>query len=177
MEVDSYNSHPSSTTYDKCGINLLWTYGQDILEFYLKAERKITNPLEFHKINDLSRETMIGWLNKISNVLERNERVFHLAVSIMDYYLIRLQKEVQLQTEQLHIIGVTALFIASKFEDEKHLSITQVIRWITHDKIDRARLLTMEIRMFAALNFNIWIVTAYDIIKLLLANMKTHSLS
>ena len=115
--------------YEKWNSNLVKTYGRDILLNCLFNQKKITNPLKFHLIENHIRRRMINWIQKVTKSFNLNERVFHLAVSIIDNYLINVKNEVQVENFQLHIIAVTALFISSKYEEKVPLGVKTIYRF------------------------------------------------
>ena len=58
---------------------------------------------------------MIDWMIEVLMNFKCADQTFFLAVSLMDRFL-KLNANVQ-EIADLHIMGVTSMFIASKFED------------------------------------------------------------
>ena len=86
----------------------------------------------------------------------------------MDRYF-ATEKE-RLPITKLHIIGVTAMLIATKMEEVYPLKIKTVYEKIVHKKIDRKDLIEMENRMISKLDYKLDSWTFYD-----LALLKLHS--
>jgi hypothetical protein len=72
---------------------------------------------------------MIDWMIQVCDALkESTDATFFLAVSIMDRYFEARQKErVVLEPGELHIIGVTSIFISSKYEDVYSVTLKTII--------------------------------------------------
>lgn len=61
------------------------------------------------------RSRMIDWMIEVIKAYSFSEATFSLSVAIMDNYFAKVNK--RLIMSELHIIGVTSMFIASKFEE------------------------------------------------------------
>ncbi len=128
------------------------------------------NPLDSQKfISKQMRFIIFNWLIENAECFKLRLRTLFLASNIMDRYL---SKNIVLK-EKFQLIGVTALFIASKFEDVRPPSLRQMgfmlDEW--HEKSD---ILTMEAEMFSFLNFDLHVQLVVDIADLMLKviNMK-----
>ena len=63
-----------------------------------------------------------------------DDLTFFLAVSVMDRYFKGCPKT--LQVGDLHVIGVTSMFLASKYEDIYPLKMKTVFEKIGHSKLE-----------------------------------------
>ena len=68
---------------------------------------------------------MIDWMILVLRVMNvSTPKTLFLAISLMDRYFYAKQQEgVILCGDQLHLIGITSMFIASKYEDVYTLRI------------------------------------------------------
>jgi hypothetical protein len=89
--------------------------------------------LSKHEINSRMRAKMVDWLIEISEAYKCKGETLFLAIFIMDEYF--RQCEQSLPLSDLHIIGVTSMFIACKYEEINPLKVKTVVRDITHNKI------------------------------------------
>lgn len=97
-------------------VKLLETYGSNILRKYLKREHALTDLLLGHEIDFRLRRRIITWLQDVCESFKCNERTFYLTVAIMDHYFYLIKGRETIEKKDLHLIGVTALFMASKYE-------------------------------------------------------------
>ena len=58
---------------------------------------------------------MIDWMFEVLNIYNMKEQTFFLSVQIMDRYFALVSHSLELH--ELHIIGITSMFIASKYEE------------------------------------------------------------
>ena len=65
---------------------------------------------------------------------------------------------------ELHCIGVTCLFIASKMQDVKPLVLNIVISKIGHNQISKKNITDMEQLILATLEFKVSPVTVFDML-------------
>jgi hypothetical protein len=73
---------------------------------------------------------MIDWMIEVLTNFKCDDQTFFLAVSMMDRYF-KKKPETQ-EISNLHIIGVTCMFIASKYEDIYPLKMKMVFEKIAH---------------------------------------------
>lgn len=68
----------------------------------------------------------------------------------------------------LHILGVTAMFISSKYEDIYPLKMKMVHEKIAHKKLPIEKIKTLEMDILKAINYRIPAPTSYDFLKVYL---------
>ena len=83
--------------------------------------------------------------------------------------------EESLSPNQLHILGVQSMFIASKMEEVYPLKIKTVYDKIAHRKIAMADLVEMEKKILEALNFSLNSSTFFDLAMLRVAKHLSRS--
>jgi hypothetical protein len=67
-----------------------------------------------HQINERMRAKMVDWLIEVTEAYKCKNETFFLAIFIMDEYFKLCERS--LAASELHIIGVTSMFIACKYE-------------------------------------------------------------
>lgn len=73
---------------------------------------------------------MMDWLVEVTNTFKCRERTYYLAVKLFDDFL--ASHSVSLENKDVHGIGITCLFLASKYEDVYSLSSEVISEKISH---------------------------------------------
>jgi hypothetical protein len=73
------------------------------------------NCLQLHNITPALRARMVDWMIEVLTNFRCDDQTFFLAVSLLDRFL-KGQTSPQ-EIGDLHLMGVTSMFIASKYED------------------------------------------------------------
>lgn len=95
-----------------------------------------------------------------------DDQTFFLSVSLMDRFL--KQKAETREVSDLHIIGVTTMFIASKYEDIYPLKMKMVFEKIAHKKLAIEKIKGLEMDILKAINYRIPSPTSHDFLKVYL---------
>jgi cyclin B len=109
--------------------------------------------------NDLtenSRRILINWIISVHNHFELLPETLYLTINILDRVI--SGKKISLRDFQL--IGVTALLIASKYEEIYAPEIRDFI-YITGKLITKTQILQMENQILSFLNFDLIVVSPY----------------
>jgi hypothetical protein len=109
------------------------------------------------------RARMVDWMIEVLSNFKCDELTFFIAVSIMDRYF-KLTKETK-KVEDLHIIGVTSMFLASKFEDIIPLKMKAVYEKIVHRKIEQGAIRQLELDIMQTIQYKIHAPTVLDFLK------------
>ncbi|CAD8083137.1 unnamed protein product [Paramecium primaurelia] len=111
------------------------------------------------------RAKMINWMIEVlGNYSETtSDATFFRSISIMDYYL---KKTIfQYTDNQLHLIGITSMFIATKIEDIYQIPLQDFVTRICHNEYSISKIKEMEQSILETLNFEITFPTALDFLK------------
>ena len=88
---------------------------------------------------------------------------FFLAISLMDRHFAALAAEgKQLKLSELHVTGISCMFIASKYEDIYPLLLRTVYQKIAHKKISTQEIRDRELMILKALNFKVGAPTPFE---------------
>eukprot|EP00357_Protocruzia_adherens_P022382 CAMPEP_0114978740 /NCGR_PEP_ID=MMETSP0216-20121206/3979_1 /TAXON_ID=223996 /ORGANISM="Protocruzia adherens, Strain Boccale" /LENGTH=378 /DNA_ID=CAMNT_0002339979 /DNA_START=883 /DNA_END=2019 /DNA_ORIENTATION=+ len=137
-------------------------YGSDI-ESYLKKREKIddvSDSLGHHKVSPQLRAKMVDWMIEVLTNFNCEQSTFFLSVQIMDQYLTKTEKA--LQPQDIHLLGVTCMFIASKYEDYYPLKMSIIFEKIGHRKLSRDAIRNMEREVLQTLDYNICCPTVLE---------------
>jgi predicted lipoprotein len=102
---------------------------------------------------------MLDWLVEVTTVYKCRDRTYFLAVQLFDNYLRTTES---LTNKDVHLIGITSLFLASKYEDLSPLSCQLISDKISHNVHSNKDILASHERMLFAFDFNLDVVTYYD---------------
>lgn len=97
---------------------LLSEYVNDIYLYLVKLEKVfpirenfLANQLD---VTPKMRAVLLDWINEVHNQFSLELETYHMAVSMIDRYL---QAFTGTQRRYLQLVGVSALFMASKYEE------------------------------------------------------------
>jgi hypothetical protein len=99
----------------------------------LETRYSITDCLQMHKVTPALRARMTDWMIEVLTNFKCEEQTYFLASSIMDRYFKKKQKSIEIA--DLHLLGVTCMYIASKYEDIYPLKMSMVYEKIGHKKL------------------------------------------
>lgn len=89
-----------------------------------ELEYDTSNCLERHEITPAIRARMVDWVIEVLTNFHCDNQTFFIAVSLMDRYFKNCPEGKKIG--DLHIVGVTSMFVASKFEDISPLRMKTV---------------------------------------------------
>lgn len=110
------------------------------------------NFLDNHKqINHKMRTILIDWINEVHYQFKLEIDTYHMTVSIIDRYL---QLVTDTPKKELQLVGVTAMFIASKYEELFPPDISD-FAYITDDTYKKRQILEMEKQIVKVLGYHL----------------------
>lgn len=98
----------------------------------LESETDLSTFLGHHEIGEDYRAKMIDWMVEVLQAYHMSEQSFFIAVNILDRFFKNMQKS--LPSSELHLTGMVAMFISSKYEDMSPLLMKTVVNKIGHGK-------------------------------------------
>ncbi|XP_055919758.1 G2/mitotic-specific cyclin-B [Eupeodes corollae] len=134
---------------------LVSEYVNEIYAYLFSLEKLM--PVEPEHLKDQKevipkmRSILIDWINEVHHQFHLVPETFHMCVAIIDRYL---QAVKTTSRQHLQMVGVTSLFIASKYEELFPPAIGDFI-YITDDTYTKNQLLDMEMKIMKALDFNL----------------------
>lgn len=129
-------------------VNDIYKYLNDLEETFAIRE----NFLDKHKqINHKMRTILIDWINEVHYQFKLEIDTYHMTVSIIDRYL---QLVTDTPKKELQLVGVTAMFIASKYEELFPPEISD-FAYITDDTYKKKQILEMERQIVRVLDFHL----------------------
>ena len=101
------------------------------------------------------RAILIDWLVDVHLKHKMVPETLYLTVSLIDRYL----EKIQVTRDKLQLVGITALFIAAKYEEIYPPHIRDYVE-VTDNTFSKYEILEMEGKMLLALNFNLTVPSA-----------------
>ena len=148
--------------------SLLLNYGEDCYYFnkYLeKTTFKIPDTLlQNHKITSNVRTKMVDWMVEVLSVFDCMDETFFLSINIMDIFFLKTKKIYH--NEDIHLIGLTSMFISSKFQEIYPLSLKNFVKKIAHNMFTENDIKMMEKEILEDIDLEILVSTSvYDFLK------------
>ncbi|KAK3912349.1 G2/mitotic-specific cyclin-B [Frankliniella fusca] len=131
---------------------LVANYAFEIYEYLLSLEDKFPireNFLEGQQVAPRMRTVLVDWLVDVQLQYHLLQETLYLAVSILDRYL---QAVPTVPKKYLQLVGVAAMFVASKYEEVYMPDISDFV-FITDSAYTKQQLLGMETKIVKALDF------------------------
>lgn len=113
---------------------------------------------------------MVDWMIEVLHTFKCSLNTLFLAIQILDRYFGLASETINL--EGLHLLGVTAMFMASKYEDIKPLNMKTVYNKIGHTKLSEDSIRQMEAKVAKAFNFEIAFPTCWEFFEHIADNAK-----
>ena len=145
-------------------------YGTYFLQSFNIKESNTIVPENFmnnHKISSFIRSKMVDWMLEIFYVFQSNEETFLASIELMDKFFYHYKKR-KLINEDIHLIGITCIFIASKIYDLIPIQLHHIIHDIGNDKFSSKTILNMERRIIKTINFDIFSLNSFELIRFLI---------
>ncbi|KAM7526912.1 hypothetical protein LguiA_016814 [Lonicera macranthoides] len=157
-EVTKQEFQPS--IYDDCNHLEVAEYVDDIYLYYwvMEAQNKsLKNYMEIQtEINPQMRGILINWLIEVHLKFDLMQETLYLMVTLLDQYL----SLVSIKKNEMQLVGLTALLMASKYEDFWHPRVLDLIS-ISAESYTRDQMLGMEKSILRKLKFRLNAPTPY----------------
>jgi len=153
----------SATIHQKLNLN---TIDQFYDSYYESLTENMSIPgicLRNHAVSPFLRSHMINWMIEVFDSFTCDDQTFFLAVSIMDNYYAN-HAGIQ-NPEDIHLTGITCMFIASKLTEEHCLCMEMVYKSIAHEAYSCEEIIHKEQDIVKTLDFEPVKSTVYDFIE------------
>lgn len=144
-EVIDIDEHDTENT------QLVAEYVKDIYGYLATVEKQFrvsANFLDKKIVTSKMRSVLIDWLIQVHLKFHLLQETMYLCVQIIDAYLMA----VDVPKMQLQLVGVTAMFVASKYEEMYVPAIDDFV-YMTDNTYTKAEIRTMEISILKQLDF------------------------
>jgi cyclin B len=108
------------------------------------------------EVKDTSRAFLVEWIIDVHRKFRLMPESLYLTVLIVDRYL----SLVQIKKSQLHILGLTSILVATKYEEIYPPSLQELLG-VSENKFSRRDVINMEHDMLTTLEFAVQAPSAY----------------
>jgi cyclin A len=134
-------------------------YIDEIISTLLKTERKyLVSPDDLLKvqseINYFMRGILVDWMIEVADHFKLAAQTLHLSVNYVDRYL----SAFPIKRDSLQLVGITCIFIASKYEENHHRHVEDFVN--IADRLYR----TEEVISFLLKHVILPLCTSYEVI-------------
>ena len=166
MKIENENNVNNKQTLLEVPINKnpqnVDEYFDDICEELSKYEENyLVNPEYMSKQNDINnrmRAILIDWLIDVHLKYKLVPQTMYIAVNLIDRYL----EKNQTKRSKLQLVGVTAMFIACKYEEIYPPELKDFV-YITDGAYVKSDVLKMENKMLESLGFDVTFPTQWTL--------------
>ena len=158
-EVISFKHHACQESKgEETRVNLLNDeYTNDITEYLTSMEKQDPVHNDYLQgtsgcVKPESRAILIDWLVDVHQAFGLRPETLYLTVGLIDRYL-KVQHD-RVRKNHLQLIGVTALFIAAKYEEVRPVRIADIC-YMTDNSYSKGNVRRMERRLLGSLNFKL----------------------
>ncbi|ERL83566.1 hypothetical protein D910_01755, partial [Dendroctonus ponderosae] len=166
LHLDNKEVPEGVTDYDKENYDDVYQvshYAKDIFHYY--REKELTFPISNYMdtqicITKWMRTLLVDWMVEIQESFELNHETLYLGVKLVDLYLSRIL----VSKETLQLVGATAMFVASKF-DERLPPLIDDFLYLCDGAYTRKEIIKMEISLLRVVDFNLGIPISYRFLR------------
>ncbi|KAI9322824.1 cyclin-like protein [Dichotomocladium elegans] len=130
-------------------------YEEEIFEYLRSVEHETMADPNYasnnqHEITWKLRAVLIDWIVEVHYLFQLLPETLYLAVNIVDRFLSKRP----ISINKLQLVGITSLFIATKFEEVSSPRVAEFV-FMTDDALTEADLIRAERFILQTINFNI----------------------
>ena len=154
--------------YKRESDNLLINEGESSYKYNKFLEENSFNIsedfLSRQKINPIIRTRMVDWMLEVLSVFNCQDETFFLSVNLMDLFLWKTNSVYK--NENMHLIGMVAMFIAAKFQEIFPITLKDLEHKVGHDQFTQIEIKKLEGKMLKDVNIeNLVSTSVYDFCK------------
>ncbi|XP_031641114.1 G2/mitotic-specific cyclin-B [Contarinia nasturtii] len=144
---------------------LVCEYVNDIYAYLFEMEQKYAirkNHLDGQtEVHPRMRTVLLDWISEVHTQYHFTQETFHITVSLIDRYL---QTVKTTSRKNLQLVGVAALFVASKYEELYPPDVNDFV-YITDNTYTKEQILQMEKHILKKLKFEMGAPTAIHFLR------------
>ena len=167
-KINDKNNHEKSKKNEKYYLSreialTIEKYGREMFSTVKENESKFLVPINFmdrHSLTPSARERMVDWMVEVFSVYKCDPGTFELAVHIMDCYISKSQKI--LYDEDIHLIGLTCIYISSKVEDIIPLRMSHIVKSLGHMTFNEKEIMEKEREIIKTIDFDLFTAGTFD---------------
>lgn len=152
---------PLSDQLDMRDPQCIAEFAQEVYLSMLDKEPQYLIDFEYLKkvqteVKDTSRGFLVEWIIDVHRKFRLMSETLYVTIGIIDRYL----SKVTIKKSQLHLLGVTALLIATKYEEIYPPDLKDLLS-VSENKFTKEEVLKMEYTILQTLEFNFFAPSSY----------------
>ena len=165
MSIENNNISNEKKVKKRVNVQNVDEYFSDIcIELFKNEEKYLVDPQYMSNQSDINhrmRAILIDWLIDVHLKYKLVPQTMYIAVNLIDRYLSKNDTT----RAKLQLVGVTAMFIACKYEEIYPPELKDFV-YITDGAYVKSDVLKMEYKMLKSLEFNITFPTQWSILEI-----------
>lgn len=118
--------------------------------------------LDTHGVQEKFRAKMIDWMFEVLNIYQQRESTIFKSVFLLDLYY--ANKKEKADIDELHLLGIVCMSIASKSEEVKYIKLDAFVNTIGRGKFTKERILEKEVEVLKVIGFRTAFPTIYELL-------------
>lgn len=145
---------PLSDQLDMRDPQMIAEFAQEVYQSMIDVEPEYAVDCDYlgktqNEVKDTSRGFLVEWIIDVHRKFRLLPETLYVTVSTIDRYL----SKVQIKKTQLHLLGVAALLIATKYEEIYPPELKDLLS-VSENKFTKEEVLKLEFEILSALEFN-----------------------
>ena len=140
-------------------------WSSSYLKFGVKPETipNLKGTLVRTKVDKNSRAQMVDWMFEVLKYLQKpfSVQTYFKSILLMDLVFLRSKKKVQ--KKDIHIIGLTSMVLASKFEDVWLIKLSKMVAEAAPGKFTNLQIEEFEIEILSTIDYEVSLKTTFEI--------------
>lgn len=131
----------------------------------LESELDLTKTLRSTKVTPHLRAKMVDWMLEVFQYFYNSKSIvtYFRAIGIMDLFLKTGHKSgKRIETSEVHLIGTTCMFMASKMEEVYHIPLEDFEERVVHGKLCQSDIRRKEKEILESIDYNLTFPTTYN---------------
>ena len=112
------------------------------------------------EVDKQKRVVLLTWIFEIAHRFKYQSETTYLSVQLIDRYL----SVESVSLKKLQLVGVTALFLASKYQEIVWRSASE-LSFFTKNAVSPEEIFRMELHMLAKLSFQVSVPTGFEFLE------------
>lgn len=117
---------------------------------------------------------MVDWMIEVCTSFSCTDRTWFLSVAFFDKYIYLNKGKKILRNSDVHQIGITSMYLATKYEDVYPFSSFIAYERISHKAVPQKEILKQEGDFLRMLEFDLELVTPFDFHQYITGLLQTH---
>lgn len=169
---------PMSIFFQKSNMIILSKYGSEILGNIDEAESTRLESFENFNMKIASANydsrMLLNYFNKIITLYHLSDQTYFLTSYIIDSYINQATAPIK-NAKELKLIGLTALYIASKMTDQLAFRVNEIQTHVGSNVFTADEIKDKELFIYSNIDLDLHVTTTYEIIQMVFTDFMAYS--